>query len=176
MHFGENQLSPNSISFSLLSAPHPRLFQQASVRSSTSFHRGFNLDTDRSSLTSLCVITRRLILQKAYRHIHLNLRLNHAPIACRHTGSGLFTPLPGCFSPFPHGTLLYRSYIMFSLRPWSAQIQTEFHVLRPTQVSRCSYTSFAYGAFTLLDQLSQNCSARHIICNCNLHDPTTPVS
>ena len=101
--------------------------------------------------------------------------INNAPIACRHTGSGLFTPLPGCFSPFPHGTFLYRSYIMFSLRPWSAQIQTEFHVLRPTQVSRCSYTSFAYGAFTLLDQLSQYCSARHIICNCNLHDPTTPV-
>ena len=49
MHFGENQLSPNSISFSLLSTPHPRLFQQDSVRSSTPFHRGFNLDMDRSS-------------------------------------------------------------------------------------------------------------------------------
>ena len=49
MHFGENQLSPNSISFSLLSTPHPRLFQQASVRSSTTLHRGFNLDMDRSS-------------------------------------------------------------------------------------------------------------------------------
>ena len=94
MHFGENQLSPNSISFSLLSAPHPRLFQQATVGSSTTFHRGFNLDTDRSSgfgsvirnltrcshsislrlqrsnvLTLLRTTTRRLILQKAYRYI-----------------------------------------------------------------------------------------------------------
>ncbi len=48
MHFGENQLSPYSISFSLLSTGHPRLFQQALVRSSTSFHRGFNLPMDRS--------------------------------------------------------------------------------------------------------------------------------
>ena len=66
---------------------------------------------------------------------------------------------------------------MFSLRPWSAQIQTEFHVLRPTQVSYCSYTSFAYGVITLLDQLSQHCSAKYIICNCTLtlYDPTTPA-
>ena len=28
-----------------------------------------------------------------------------APIACRHTGSGLFTPRQGCFSPFPLGTV-----------------------------------------------------------------------
>ena len=48
MHFGENQLSPYSISFSLLSTGHPRLFQQPVVRSSTSFHRGFNLPMDRS--------------------------------------------------------------------------------------------------------------------------------
>ena len=161
MHFGENQLSPNSISFSLLSTPHPRLFQQASVRSSTTLHRGFNLDMDRSSgfgsiirnLTALF----RLGFPSAPVLPHLNLathnnspahftkgipshtnkseNLPHAPIACKHTDSGLFTPLPGCFSPFPHGTLLYRSSNIFSLGPWSAQIQTEFHVLRPTQVS-----------------------------------------
>ena len=48
MRFGENQLLPHSISFSLLSTGHPRLFQQATVRSSTPFHRGFNLPMDRS--------------------------------------------------------------------------------------------------------------------------------
>ena len=48
MHIGENQLLPHSISFSLLSTSHPRLFQQAPVRSSTPFHRGFNLLMDRS--------------------------------------------------------------------------------------------------------------------------------
>ena len=144
MHFGENQLSPNSISFSLLSAPHPGLFQQATVRSSTAFHCGFNLDTDRSSgfgsvirnwtpcsdlvslrlrslnsLTLLRTTTRRLILQKAYRHTRLTLLPARTPIACKHTVSGLFTPLPGCFSPFPHGTIHYRSSDMFSLREWS---------------------------------------------------------
>ena len=144
MHFGENQLSPNSINFSLLSAPHPGLFQQSTVGSSTTFHRGFNLDTDRSSgfgsvirnltlysnslslrlqslhsLTSLRTTTRRLILQKAYRHTQLPLLITHTPIACKHMDSGLFTPLSGFFSPFPLGTILYRSTDMFSLRAWS---------------------------------------------------------
>ncbi len=89
MHFGENQLSPYSISFSLLSTGHPRLFQQALVRSSIRFHPDFNLPMDRSygfgstirdyspysdsvslrlrtlfkPLTSPRTVTRRLILQ-----------------------------------------------------------------------------------------------------------------
>ena len=173
MHFGENQLSPNSISFSLLSAPHPGLFQQATVRSSTAFHCGFNLDTDRSSgfgsvirnfapcsdsvslrlqclhtLTLLRTTTRRLILQKAYRHTLLILLPARTPIACKHTVSGLFTPLPGCFSPFPLGTFLYRSSDMFSLGEWSPLFQPKFHVLRLTQVLTCRLTLFAYRAFT----------------------------
>ncbi len=49
MHFGENQLLPNSISFSLLTTGHPRLFQQALVRSSMRFHPHFNLPMARSS-------------------------------------------------------------------------------------------------------------------------------
>ena len=48
MHFGENQLSPYSISFSLLSTPHPGLFQQSVVRSSNRCYPVFNLDMDRS--------------------------------------------------------------------------------------------------------------------------------
>ena len=43
-----------------------------------------------------------------------------------------FTPLPGCFSPFPLGTMRYRSLTVFSLGPWAARIQTEFLVLRST--------------------------------------------
>ena len=202
MHFGENQLSPNSISFSLLSTPHPRLFQQASVRSSTTLHRSFNLDMDRSSgfgsiirnLTALF----RLGFPSAPVLPHLNLathnnspahftkgipshtnkseNLPHAPIACKHTDSGLFTPLPGCFSPFPHGTLLYRSSNIFSLGPWSAQIQTEFHVLRPTQVSYLdSPMPFAYGALTLYGRLSQYRSTKHGFCNCPSDPQLTPV-
>lgn len=191
MHFGENQLSPNSISFSLLSAPHPGLFQQSTVGSSTTFHRGFNLDTDRSSgfgsvirncspysdlvslrlqcldtLTLLRTTTRRLILQKAYRHTRTLLLVYHTPIACRHTGSGLFTPLTGFFSPFPLGTILYRSSDMFSLRAWSPQIQPEFHVLRLTQGLGCSLTTFTYRTFTCYGQLSQYCSVSCKFCNC----------
>ena len=191
MHFGENQLSPNSISFSLLSAPHPGLFQQSTVGSSTTFHRGFNLDTDRSSgfgsvilnlspcsdsvslrlhslksLTLLSTTTRRLILQKAYRHTQSLLLAIRTPIACRHTISGLFTPLPGFFSPFPLGTILYRSSDMFSLGAWSPQIQPEFHVLRLTQVSDYRFTPFAYRTFTCFCQLFQYCTARYKFDDC----------
>lgn len=49
MHFGENQLLPNSISFSLLTTAHPNLFQQILVRSSMRFHPHFNLAMARSS-------------------------------------------------------------------------------------------------------------------------------
>ena len=127
MHFGENQLSPNSISFSLLSTPHPRLFQQASVRSSTAFHRSFNLDMDRSSgfgsiiRNSLALF--RLGFPSAPDLSVLNLAaynnspahftkgipshtvdpegLTRAPIACKHTDSGLFHSPPGVLFTFP---------------------------------------------------------------------------
>ena len=193
MHFGENQLSPNSISFSLLSTPHPRLFQQASVRSSTPLHRSFNLDMDRSSgfgsimqnyapysdsvslrlrsscsLTSLCTITRRLILQKAYRHIPQRPKtpaMLRSLVGTRVQVS--FTPRQGCFSPFPLGTLLYRSSDIFSLGPWAAQIQPEFLVLRPTQVSSTDRrNAFAYGALTLCGWLSQYHSTDIALDNC----------
>ena len=91
---------------------------------------------------------------------------SHAPIACKHTGSGLFTPLPGYFSPFPHGTIHYRSSEMFSLRAWSPQIQPEFHVLRPTQELNNRFTHLAYGTITLFSQLFQYCAAMNKFCNC----------
>ena len=44
--------------------------------------------------------TRRLIMQKARRHM-----INHAPTACRRMVSGSISPsCSECFSPFPHGT------------------------------------------------------------------------
>lgn len=127
MHFGENQLSPNSISFSLLSTPHPRLFQQASVRSSTPFHRSFNLDMDRSSGFGSIIRNYfalfRLGFPAAPDLSALNLATynnspahftkgipshtekpegpSYAPIACRHTGSGLFHSPPGVLFTFP---------------------------------------------------------------------------
>ena len=78
-----------------------------------------------------------------------------------------FTPRQGCFSPFPLGTLRYRSSDIFSLGPWSARIQPEFLVLRPTQ-GPCSdrLNPFAYGALTLLGWLSQHHSTWLELGNC----------
>ena len=129
MHFGENQLSPNSISFSLLSTAHPSLFQQTLVRSSSQFYLTFNLAMDRSSgfgstprdltpysdsvslrlqtLQSLTLprkVTRWLIFQEARRQSE-RASSSKPPTACKHTVSGLFTPRQGCFSPFPLGTV-----------------------------------------------------------------------
>ena len=66
-----------------------------------------------------------------------------------------FTPLPGFFSPFPHGTMRYRS--LSSILPWM--------VVHPAshKVSRVSWYSgyrpignpFAYGSFTFCARLSQ---------------------
>ena len=53
-----------------------------------------------------------------------------------------FTPLPGCFSPFPHGTLRYRWPDVFSLRRWSSQIPPRFLVSRGTRVTNRAALSF----------------------------------
>jgi hypothetical protein len=47
-YFGENQLAPSSIGISPLTTPHPLLFQQKSVRTSTWCHPSFILDMVRS--------------------------------------------------------------------------------------------------------------------------------
>ena len=127
IYFGENQLSPSLISLSLLSTPHPPHFQLWCVRSSTRCYPPFNLAMDRShgfrvyvmrlyallglafasappnGLTLPHNVTRRLIMQKVRGRA---FPCGHsASTACRHTVSGTISlPLPGYFSPFPHGT------------------------------------------------------------------------
>ena len=50
-------------------------------------------------------LTRWLILQKARRHTLATSVAHSAPTGCKHTVSGSISlPLPGVFSPFPHGT------------------------------------------------------------------------
>ena len=120
------------------------------------------------SLTSLCTITRRLILQKAYRHTPICPKayaVLRSLVSIRIQVS--FTPRQGFFSPFPLGTLLYRSSDIFSLGPWAAQIQPEFLVLRPTQGPRSDRLNpFAYGALTLCGWLSQYHSTDLALGNC----------
>ena len=45
----------------------------------------------------------------------------------------LFPPLPGCFSPFPHGTSSLSVTRVLSLGGWSPRVQTAFHGSGPTQ-------------------------------------------
>ncbi len=98
MHFGENQLSRDSISFSLLPTAHPRSFHPPPVRASSGCYPAFTLAMGSSSrfgsaasdsspysdslslrlrlngLASPLTTTPGLIMQKARRHpaTHLN--------------------------------------------------------------------------------------------------------
>ena len=129
MHFEENQLSPCSIGISPLPTTHPSILQHTPVRSSTRSYPSFNLAMGRSHgfgsnpsnsrpkpgalfrlafamppclrhLSLLQRLTRGLILQKARSRT-----VKSASTACRRHGFRFyFTPLPGFFSPFPHGT------------------------------------------------------------------------
>ena len=86
-------------------------------------------------LTSPQTVTRRLILQKA-RHQPVSKRTPGPLTACRSKVSGSISlRVPRFFSPFPHGTLHYRSPSVFSLTLWSAQIPPGFRVSRGTRVS-----------------------------------------
>ena len=99
MPFGEYELSPSLIGLSLLPTPHPEAFQRLLVRSSSECYLTFNLDMGRSlgfasasddytpfsdslslrlrgscHLTSPTTATRRIIMQKARRHMINMLR------------------------------------------------------------------------------------------------------
>ncbi len=76
-------------------------------------------------------------------------------------------PSRGAFHLSLSVLLHYRSFVMFSLGPWSAQIQPEFHVLRPTQVFCTDRdNTFAYRTFTLYGRLSQYRSTSIVLDNC----------
>lgn len=93
-----------------------------------------------------------------------------------------FTPRQGCFSPFPLGTVLYRSLNVFSLGPWSARIRTEFHVLRTTWVASKRLIFVIYWAFTVYGSIFQLDSIKNKLCNslkapqCLPEAPSTPRS
>lgn len=75
-------------------------------------------------------VTRRIILQKARRQADLR---PGPSTACKRTVSGSVSlPSPGCFSPFPHGTVHYWSLRVQSLGEWAPLLQTGLHVSGPT--------------------------------------------
>ena len=148
------------IGLSPLSTAHPLSFQPKSVRPFTRFYARFSLAMDRSPsfgstgndyialfrlafatapcvthLTSPHPVTRRLIMQKARRQLtgtEVPGRLR--PLVSRWF-QVLFHSPPGVLFTFPSR---YLSAIgrrrVFSLRRWSSQIPTGFHVSRSTWV------------------------------------------
>ncbi len=198
MHFGENQLSPSSVSFSLLPTGHPRIFHDPPVRTSSGFYPTFILPMGSSpgfgsiatdsrpirtrfrfgftsiGLTLPVAITPRLINQKAHRH-SFELRLL---VGMEFQVS--FTPLPGGFSPFPHGTgYAIGRQVVFSLGGWSPLIHAGFLESRATRDHSHTYLlRFAYGTFTLFGQPSQTVRLRSIsvrLCLTVSHYPNLSV-
>ena len=77
-------------------------------------------------------VTRRIILQKARRQPAL--ATPRPSTARKQTVSGSISlPSPGYFSPFPHGTMRYRSLRVCSLGRWAPQLHAEFLVFGATQ-------------------------------------------
>ena len=154
MPFGEYELSPSLIGLSLLHTPHPEAFQRLLVRASIPCYRDFTLDMCRSlgfastptnsnglfslaftavapqnGLTSLVMVTRRFIMQKARRHQINRLR----PLVGAWFQVLFHSPHRGTF----HRSLTVLSTIgltgVFSLTGWSRLIRAGFHVSRVTQ-------------------------------------------
>jgi len=170
MHFGENQLSPRSIGISPLPTAHPSGLQSTPVRASTPCYgrftlamgssRGFGspprdhrpLQTRlRSGYGCHCLNlprrgTRRIILQKARRQAGLP---PGPPTACEHTVSGAVSlPSPGCFSPFPRGTVRYRSRRVVGLGRWAARLPAGLLVSGGTEVVGGGAGEHPYAALT----------------------------
>src|SRR5664280_999769 len=122
MHFGENQLSRSLIGLSPLPTAHPPGFQPWWVRSSTRSYPRFNLAMGRSLRFGSRACDSNALFGLAFATApphgltspHTTNSQAHsskgtpsprkAPTVCRHGFRYYFTPLPGYFSPFPHGT------------------------------------------------------------------------
>src|SRR6476646_9019637 len=135
MHFGENQLSRSLIGLSPLTTGHPPTFQRWWVRPSTRSYPRFSLPMARSlrfgSRTRDAPPTRRLILQKARRHLPHNRAQLRRIVGTRF--QVLFHSPPGVLFTFPSRYLSAIGHRgVFRLSGWSRQIHTEFQGFRVT--------------------------------------------
>ena len=179
------------IGLSLLSTGHPPSFQPRWVRPSTGSYPRFSLAADRSpgfastecdslailktrfrcgslqSLTSPRIVTRWLILQKARRHtVRCSGRLRARGFRY------CFTPLAGCFSPFPHGTRsLSVSKECLALADGPACFAQGFTCPALLGMPQCSSSRYPYGAVTLYGRPFQAAPVPHSRMSCG---PTTP--
>ncbi len=109
-------------------------------------------------LTSLHNVTRRSVLQKVRCRTFIVLHLL--------VNAGFrfsFTPLPGFFSPFPHGTMRYRSLIVFRLGGGPPCFPQDFSCPAVLWI-RLAVFDFAYGAVTLSDRPFQIFGSSIITC------------
>ena len=98
--------------------------------------------------------TRRVILQKA--RDHASPEGASALTAWTRTVSGSISlPSPGCFSPFPHGTVRYRSRPVGCLGPWAARLPTGLLVSGGTRDGCHAGRSDRYGTITRCGAPSQ---------------------
>ncbi len=166
MHFGENQLSPRSISISPLSTTHPPVLQHWWVRASTAGQGRFTLVMDSSrgfgSHGRYCCRlfqTRFPCGSPPLAEVNLDATVMHSPDhSTKGTPSALEWLLPqwplaageyvvsgsvsfpsrGAFHLSLTVLVRYRLLKVFSLGGWSPQLPTRFHVPRGTQDSnRC---------------------------------------
>ncbi len=179
MHFGENQLSPCSIGISPLPTAHPNLLQQISVRAFTSCYARCTLAMGsshgfRSAACHRCAVHTRVryasgcdCLKRATRsnssgHSPKGTRSRLSPRGpcaltawTRSVSGSVSLPSPGCFSPFPHGTVRYRSRQVGRLGPWSAPLPTRFRVSRGTRDDCRRRARRWYGTITRCGASSQ---------------------
>src|SRR6478736_4545898 len=138
MHFGENQLSRSLIGLSPLPTAHPLSFQPKWVRSSTQSYLRFNLAMGRS-------------LRFGSRPSDSNALFGLAfATASPHGFRIYFTPLPGYFSPFPHGTCplsVTREYLGLAGGP--ARFTRDFSGPVLLGILLWSAHCFVYGGSTL---------------------------
>ena len=145
---------PGLVGLSPLSTGHPIIFQHYPVRASIRFYSNFTLPMDRSpgfgstpyylkahfrlafasaptssALTLQHKVTRRLILQKACGHSHMELPhfVSLRFQVLFHSPSGVLFTFPSRYS----FTIGHRG--VFSLTGWSPQIPTRLHVPDRTQ-------------------------------------------
>src|SRR5262249_1864017 len=156
MHFGENQLSPSSFGISPLPTALLTALQRGTVRASTPHYGRFTLAMGSSlgfgSAPCHCApCSDSLSLRHRGGTTSPNATRSNSPVhssigtpsgppaacatrviplnACQQTVSGsLSLPARGFFSPFPHGTIRYRSLWLFSLGTWSSRLPTGFPV------------------------------------------------
>ena len=156
MHFGENQLSPCSIGISPLPTAHPRLLQQSPVRPFTFCYErcslamggshGFRSTSGdkravhtRFPSGSGCCCLNRATKSNSSGHTPKGTRSpcwQSQPTAftawTRSVSGSVSLRLPAYFSPFPPGSVRYRSRPVTSLGPWSARLPPRFLVSRGT--------------------------------------------